>query len=295
MRGSAAVSSSSSAPVPSGELSSTNNSSAPGSAASSPAEMPRTLSRSLYVGTTISACGMVGADHSDPSAAPQRAMLAMVRSRRAWVYMLSVAALIVPAGGIAYLGAVSYRDERGAVSAQNERQRQAALGIASRISRAVDDAMDATERAAAAGSRTVAAPLARYWFWIDADQRLRVPHSAPAQADPGGALERASCAASRTERSPDADGEQRQVVGEAGGAEGGAEGEVGADVIADAPVAEQAVDPRAGEDELGEPGRRGGRIGGGRCGGGRVDVVNDGELVVGPCVALAVAHASACC
>jgi putative ABC transport system substrate-binding protein len=67
-------------------------------------------------------------------------MLAMVRSRRAWVYVLSIAALVVPAGGIAYLGAVSYRDERGAVSAQNERQRQAALGIASRISRAVDDA-----------------------------------------------------------------------------------------------------------------------------------------------------------
>ena len=38
----------------------------------------------------------------------------MVRSTRAWVYVLSVAALLVPAGGIAYLGAVSYRDERGA-------------------------------------------------------------------------------------------------------------------------------------------------------------------------------------
>src|SRR5262245_33193257 len=124
MRRSAPASSSSSSPVPSGELSSTNNSSAPGRAASRRPAIPRTLPRSLYVGTTISACAMAGADHSDPSRAPQRAMLAMVRSRRAWVYVLSVAALLVPAGGIAYLGAVSYRDERGAVSAQNERQRQ---------------------------------------------------------------------------------------------------------------------------------------------------------------------------
>ena len=127
-------------------------------------------------------------------------MLAMVRSRRAWVYVLSVAALLVPAGGIAYLGAVSYRDERGAVSAQNERQRQAALGIASWISRAVDDALEATERSAVAGSRTVAAPLARHWFWVDGDQRLRVPHSAPPERDPGGGMERgASCAGGRLE------------------------------------------------------------------------------------------------
>jgi two-component system, OmpR family, phosphate regulon sensor histidine kinase PhoR len=121
-------------------------------------------------------------------------MLAMVRSRRAWVYVLSIAALLVPAGGIAYLGAVSYRDERGAVSAQNERQRQAALGIASLIGRAVEDALDATERAVARDERP-APPLARYWFWIDADQRLRVPHSAPPAAELAAGLERgASCA-----------------------------------------------------------------------------------------------------
>jgi two-component system, OmpR family, phosphate regulon sensor histidine kinase PhoR len=127
-------------------------------------------------------------------------MLAMVRSRRAWIYVLSIAALVVPAGGIAYLGAVSYRDERGAVSAQNERQRQAALGIASRISRAVDEALDATDRAVAAGARTVAAPLARHWFWIDADQHLRVPHPAPSAVELGGGLERgASCAGGRLE------------------------------------------------------------------------------------------------
>ncbi|HEU4728206.1 MAG TPA: hypothetical protein VFT22_09965, partial [Kofleriaceae bacterium] len=119
----------------------------------------------------------------------------MVRSRRAWVYVLSIAALVVPAGGIAYLGAVSYRDERGAVSAQNERQRQAALEIASRITRAIEDALDATERAVAAGARTVQAPLARHWFWIDAEQHLRAPRSAPPAIELGGGLERgAGCA-----------------------------------------------------------------------------------------------------
>ncbi|HEX3766132.1 MAG TPA: HAMP domain-containing sensor histidine kinase [Kofleriaceae bacterium] len=117
----------------------------------------------------------------------------MVRSRRAWIYVLSLAALVVPAGGIAYLGAVSYRDERGAVSAQNERQHQAALGVASRISRAIEDALDATERAVAAGGRP-AAPLARYWFWIDRGQ-LRVPRAAPPAGELGGGLERsAGCA-----------------------------------------------------------------------------------------------------
>jgi len=126
-------------------------------------------------------------------------MLAMVRSRRAWLYVLSVAALFVPAAGIAYLGAVSYRDERGVVSAQNERQRQAALGIASRISRAIDDALDETERAVVAGSRAARAPLARHWFWVDGEQRLRVPHSAPPASELGGGLERAGCAGGRLE------------------------------------------------------------------------------------------------
>jgi signal transduction histidine kinase len=126
-------------------------------------------------------------------------MLAMVRSRRAWVYVLTIAALVVPAGGIAYLGAVSYRDERGAVSAQNERQRQAALGIASRISRAVDEALDATERAVTSGTRP-GAPLARYWFWIDAEQHLRVPHYAPPTAELGTGLGRgAGCAGGQLE------------------------------------------------------------------------------------------------
>src|SRR6187551_1691571 len=98
-------------------------------------------------------------------------MLNAVRSRRAWIYVLSVAALLVPAGGIAYLGAVSYRDERGAIAAQDERQRQAATAIASRIARAIEDSLDAVERAT---TPEVNAPLARYWFSIDPDGRMRV-------------------------------------------------------------------------------------------------------------------------
>ncbi|TMQ08227.1 MAG: HAMP domain-containing histidine kinase [Deltaproteobacteria bacterium] len=125
-------------------------------------------------------------------------MLAMVRARRAWVYVLSLAALVVPAGGIAYLGAVSYGNERGAVSAQNERLRQAALAVATRTARAVEDALDQIERAVAQGGRPPA-PLARYWFWIDAAQQLRVPRPAPAGGDLGGGLERGGGCAGRLE------------------------------------------------------------------------------------------------
>ena len=93
-----------------------------------------------------------------------------VRSRRAWVYVLSVLALLVPAAGIAYLGAFSYQNERGAVSAQTEAQAQAAIAIEGRIARAVDEGFTAIE---AATTRTpvprgpLAAPLAKHWFWID--------------------------------------------------------------------------------------------------------------------------------
>lgn len=117
-----------------------------------------------------------------------------MRPRRAWIYILSVAALLVPAGGIAYLGAVSYRDERGAIAAQDERQRQAATRIADRIGHAIDEGLDAAERASASGSAPTA-PLARYWFWIDAEGRLRSPNPVPPTIDLGGSLDRtAPCA-----------------------------------------------------------------------------------------------------
>lgn len=126
----------------------------------------------------------------------------MVRSRRAWVYVLSVLALLAPAAGIAYLGAVSYRDEKGAVSAQQERQRQAALAVARRIDGAIGEALDAVDRtvdtsgagASARGSARIDAPLARYWFWIDADGQLRRPQVVQAR-EPAVSMERGgSCA-----------------------------------------------------------------------------------------------------
>lgn len=123
----------------------------------------------------------------------------MVRSRRAWIYALSLLALFVPAAGIAYLGAVSYRDERGAIAAQDERQRQAALAVAGRIDAAVGQALDAVERAVVeeqvGGRAEVSEPLARHWFWVDADQRMRVPREPPSLVvEIGGELDRgAAC------------------------------------------------------------------------------------------------------
>ncbi|MBA3819225.1 MAG: hypothetical protein H0X17_10065, partial [Deltaproteobacteria bacterium] len=99
----------------------------------------------------------------------------MVPATRVWIYVLSVAALLVPAGGIAYLGAVSYRDDRGAVRALQERQQQAALAVATRIGEAIDAALDEVERATALeptehrAAAAVTAPLGRFWFWLDAN------------------------------------------------------------------------------------------------------------------------------
>src|SRR5512132_815871 len=99
-------------------------------------------------------------------------MLNGVRSRRAWIYVLSVLALLVPAGGIAYLGAFSYSDDQGAVSAQREAQKDTAIAITNRISRSIEDALDAIDRAVSAKQLArgpLTPPLARYWFWIDPD------------------------------------------------------------------------------------------------------------------------------
>ena len=101
--------------------------------------------------------------------------------------MLSVLALLVPAGGIAYLGAVSYRDEQTAVTAQSDRQERAAQATAARIDGAIADALAAADRAASGDRAGLAgAPLARYWFWLGADGKIRVPRTtSPAAAEPG--------------------------------------------------------------------------------------------------------------
>ena len=109
-----------------------------------------------------------------------------MRSRRAWIYALSLVALLVPAGGIAYLGVASYRDERGAVTAQNERQRQVALGVAARVDRAIDVTLTAIEH-------DQPPALARHWFAIDRTGTLSHPRPVP-RLEVGGAADRfASC------------------------------------------------------------------------------------------------------
>lgn len=99
--------------------------------------------------------------------------------------MLSVLALLVPAGGIAYLGAFSYQNDRGAVSAQTERQRQAAIAIRQRIERAIEEAFGAIDAATtrAPMPRGALGPaLAQHWFWVDPNGHIRVPRAAPALA-----------------------------------------------------------------------------------------------------------------
>ncbi len=105
-----------------------------------------------------------------------------MRSRRAWVYVISVLALLVPAGGIAYLGAFSYQNDRGAVSAQTEAQKQAAVAIRERMARAIEEAFTVIENATTRNPvprGPLAAPLARHWFWIDANGQVVVPRAAP--------------------------------------------------------------------------------------------------------------------
>jgi signal transduction histidine kinase len=121
-----------------------------------------------------------------------------MRPRRAWIYVLSVVALLGPAAGIAYLGAVSYRDERGAIAAQDDRQRRAAVAIAERVERSIEQALAAVEAAAPKRGAVPEAPLARYWFWIGPDRKLRSPRAAPPPSELGTTIERsAPCSAGR--------------------------------------------------------------------------------------------------
>ncbi|HTL33593.1 MAG TPA: hypothetical protein VL326_10730, partial [Kofleriaceae bacterium] len=119
-----------------------------------------------------------------------------MRSRRAWIYVLSVLALLVPAGGIAYLGAFAYADDRGAVTEQNERQQKVAQAIAERIATQVDAAFAEIELALSRKDvphGPLSAPLAHYWFWIDPEGHMRVPRAPAPAVFEGAAYERVPC------------------------------------------------------------------------------------------------------
>ena len=121
-------------------------------------------------------------------------------SQRAVVWLLSVVAVLAPAAGIAVLGAVSYRGERGAVADRIEQQLRVAQRVAARVEQSLARAIDEADRALAAGARpdtaalaqlAVRHPLARAPFLIDADGALVWPPPAPLGGDTGDDLARA--------------------------------------------------------------------------------------------------------
>jgi signal transduction histidine kinase len=107
------------------------------------------------------------------------------RSRRALVGVLSIAAVLLPAAGIAYLGAVSYREDRGIVAARLDEQFRAAEAVSMEIERAVTTGLDAvgvllSERSDrppvdSLSALAAAQPLAARPFRIDASGDLYYP------------------------------------------------------------------------------------------------------------------------
>jgi len=116
-------------------------------------------------------------------------------SQRAVVWLLSLAAVLLPAAGIAYLGAVSYRDERGAVADRIEAQLRVAQRLAARVEQQLGAAVEAAAAtfAATGGHPDRAAlvalarraPLATEPFQVGPDGALRWPAPAPMGGDDG--------------------------------------------------------------------------------------------------------------
>ena len=75
-------------------------------------------------------------------------------SQRALVWVVSIAAVLAPAAGLAYLGAVSYRDDRGALAKRLEEQNRRAAEIARRIEERLRGAVDAVAAADGADELT---------------------------------------------------------------------------------------------------------------------------------------------
>lgn len=113
--------------------------------------------------------------------------------RRALIGLLSV---LLPAGGIAYLGAVSYQEDRGIVAARIDEQFRAAQAAAGSVEDEIAAALDVIDRGfAEAGPDGLSAdelaamgaahPLAARPFAVDPHGGLIYPAAAPLRA-PGG-------------------------------------------------------------------------------------------------------------
>jgi signal transduction histidine kinase len=107
-----------------------------------------------------------------------------------WRAFFAVLSVLLPAAGIAYLGAVSYREDRGRVAERLAIQIRAADSIATTVSGRVERAMEAvalTFRSADEGRPTARAlhalqesyPLAAAPFYIDRSGKLRFPSPDP--------------------------------------------------------------------------------------------------------------------
>jgi signal transduction histidine kinase len=102
-------------------------------------------------------------------------------SQRALVWVVSIAAVLVPAAGLAYLGAVSYRDDRGAVAERLDEQHRRTQAIAQRIERSLRAAVDAVAARALADAEAEVGPalagdgLAAEPFLLERGGELRWP------------------------------------------------------------------------------------------------------------------------
>jgi two-component system phosphate regulon sensor histidine kinase PhoR len=94
---------------------------------------------------------------------------------RARIWILSVAAVLLPAAGIAYLGAQAYGGERGAVAQRIGHQQAAARELAAWLEAELARTLAAVE----AAPDTPADGLATFRFRIDGDGELVVPDPTP--------------------------------------------------------------------------------------------------------------------
>lgn len=117
--------------------------------------------------------------------------MAAALNLRRHLWPLLVAAVLLPAVGIAYLGAAAYGDERGAVAARLRTQARVAAQLAEAVRQALTEALRRVEAGADGDG------LARHGFVIGADGALRRPDPAalgPRQVWPAAGPARPSAA-----------------------------------------------------------------------------------------------------